>query len=239
MNKVILYLFIFLLIANCSLNSKSKFWTKESKIKVESNSKIIDVFKKDKVFKKELNPNYKIKFSGKPIKNSFINNFDNNNGRTDYDGNLKKSSKFKFSKIDNFDHTEPEIVFDKDNIIFFDNKGSILKFDNSSKLIWKKNFYNKSEKKMKPILYFANNEEILIVVDSIARLFAINVNSGELLWESKNSSPFNSQVKIYKDKFFVIDLDNILKCYSIKDGKLIWQFKTEKSLLNLKKNYPY
>ena len=235
MNKVILYLFIFLLIANCSLNSKSKFWTKESKIKVESNSKIIDVFKKDKVFKKELNPNYKIKFSGKPIKNSFINNFDNNNGRTDYDGNLKKSSKFKFSKIDNFDHTEPEIVFDKDNIIFFDNKGSILKFDNSSKLIWKKNFYNKSEKKMKPILYFANNEEILIVVDSIARLFAINVNSGELLWESKNSSPFNSQVKIYKDKFFVIDLDNILKCYSIKDGKLIWQFKTEKSFIKSQK----
>jgi len=32
-NKVIIYLFILLLIANCSLNSKSKFWTKESEIK--------------------------------------------------------------------------------------------------------------------------------------------------------------------------------------------------------------
>ena len=231
MNKVIIYLFILLLIANCSLNSKSKFWTKESEIKVEVSSKIIDVFKKDKIYKKELNQDYKIKFSGKPNKNSFLYNFDNNNGRTDYNGNLKKISRYKFSKIDNFNHTEPEIVFDKTNIIFFDNKGSILKFDDSSKLIWKKNFYNKSEKKMKPILYFANNEEILIVADSIAKLYAVNINSGELLWENRNSSPFNSQVKVYKDKFFVIDFDNILRCYSIEDGSEIWKFKTGKSFI--------
>tara|TARA_B100000427_G_scaffold131132_1_gene109090 strand:- start:3820 stop:5124 length:1305 start_codon:yes stop_codon:yes gene_type:complete len=234
-NKVIIYLFILLLIANCSLNSKSKFWTKESEIKVEVSSKIIDVFKKDKVYKKELNQDYKIKFSGKPNKNSFLYNFDNNNGRTDYNGNLKKISRYKFSKIDNFNHTEPEIVFDKTNIIFFDNKGSILKFDDSSKLIWKKNFYNKSEKKMKPILYFANNEEILIVADSIAKLYAVNINSGELLWENKNSSPFNSQVKVYKDKFFVIDFDNILRCYSIEDGREIWKFKTGKSFIQSQK----
>ena len=65
---------------------------------------------------------------------------DNNNGRTNYNGNLKKSSRFKFSRIDNFDFTEPEIIFSKNNIIFFDNKGSILKFDEKSKLVWKKNF---------------------------------------------------------------------------------------------------
>ena len=34
-------------------------------------------------------------------------------------------------------------------MIFFDNKGSILKFDENSKLIWKKNYYTKSEKKLK------------------------------------------------------------------------------------------
>ena len=68
------------------------------------------------------------------IKNSFINNFDNNNGRIDYKGNLKKISRFKFSKIDHFNEFEPEIVFSENNVIFFDNKGSILKFDNSSKI---------------------------------------------------------------------------------------------------------
>lgn len=235
MNKTITLVLIFLLTANCSLNSKSKFWTNEKKIKVENNSKINEIFKKEEVLEKELNPNLKIKLSEKLIKNSFSNNFDNNNGRTNYNGSLKKSSRFNFSKIDNFDFAEPELVFDKNNLIFFDNKGSILKFDNSSKLIWKKNFYKKYERKLKPLLSFASNKKILLIADNIAKVYAIDINSGELLWEKKNSSPFNSQVKIYKDKFFAIDFDNILRCYSTKDGNEIWQFKTEKSFIKSQK----
>ena len=129
MNKKIILLLIFFLTVNCSFNSQSKFWTKETKIKVEKNSNINEIFKKDKIFEKELNPSLKIKLSDKLIENSFIGNLDNNNGRTNYNGNLKKSSRFKFSRIDNFDFTEPEIIFSKNNIIFFDNKCSILKFD--------------------------------------------------------------------------------------------------------------
>ncbi len=231
MNKIITFVFILFFTTSCSLNSKSKFWTKEKKIQVEGNSKITEVFKKDKVFENEVNSNLKIKLSGKIIKNSFVDNLNNNNGRIDYDGDLKKSSRFNFSKIDNFKYAEPEIAFDDENLIFFDNKGSILKFNNSSKLIWKKNFYNKAEKKLKPLLSFANNKEVLIVADNIAKFYAINIDTGELLWTKKNSSPFNSQVKIYKDRFFIIDLNNILRCYSIKDGTEIWQFKTEKSFI--------
>ncbi len=235
MNKKIILIFIFLLVTNCSFNSKSKFWTNEKIIEVDKDSKITEIFKKEKIFEKELNSNLKIKLTGKIINNSFINNFDNNNGRTNYNGILKKSSKFNFAKIDRFDFVEPEISFYKNNLIFFDNKGSILKFDSSSNLIWKKNFYKKYEKKLKPLLSFANNEEILIVVDNLGKFYAIDINSGELLWEKTNSSPFNSQVKIYNDKFFVIDFDNVLKCYSIKNGSQIWQFKTEKSFIKSQK----
>ncbi len=231
MNKRLILIIILFLITSCSLNSKSKFWTKEETITVEDNSIKTEIFKKKEVFEKEFNPNLKIKLSEKLIINSFINNYDNNNGRTNYNGNLKKISRFKFSKIDNFEFSEPEIIFNDNNLIFFDNKGSILKFDNSSKLIWKKNFYKKYEKKLNPLLSFASNEEILLIADNIAKFYAINIKSGELLWEKKNSSPFNSQVKIYKDKFFAVDFDNILRCYSIKDGNEVWQFKTEKSFI--------
>ena len=48
-----------------------------------------------------------------------------------------------------------------------------------------------------------------------------------MLWSKTNSSPFNSQIKIYKDKLYVIDFENILYCYSIKDGNKIWSFKSE------------
>ena len=120
-------------------------------------------------------------------------------------------------------------------MIFFDNKGSIIKFDNSSKLIWKKNFYTKSEKKINPILFFGSNKDTLVVADSVAKYYAININNGELLWSKYNSSPFNSQIKTHKNKFFVIDFENILRCFSIKDGTEIWNFKTEKSFTKSQK----
>ena len=82
--------------------------------------------------------------------NLSVRNYFNNDGRLNYDGLLKKSSRYKFSKIKNFYKFEPTIPFNNKNIIFFDNNGSILQFDDQSKLIWKKNYYSKSEKKLKP-----------------------------------------------------------------------------------------
>ena len=232
------FLGIFLLltfITSCSLDNKTGLWTKKQKIKEEKKIIIKELFEKEKALEKEFNPNLKINLSAKLIDNSFVNNFDNNNGRVNYNGTLKSISKFKFSKIDNFNQLEPEIIFDKNNVIFFDDKGSILKFDNFSKLIWKKNYYTKAEKKSKPILFFANNKNTLVVADSIAKYYAININNGELLWNKNNSAPFNSQVKIYKDKFFAIDFENILRCYSIKDGTELWKVKTDQSFIKSQK----
>ena len=65
----------------------------------------------------------------------------------------------------------------------------------------------------------------------MARYYAINLSDGELLWEKNNSSPFNSQVKIFKDKFFAVDSENILRCFSIKNGKELWNYKTDKSFI--------
>ena len=222
---------LFIFITNCSFDKHSGFWTKD-KIVEREKQKIIKVLFEDKrALENEFNPGLKINLKAKLINNSFINNFDNNNGRINYNGNLKSVSRFKFSKIDNFDQFEPEIIFSNNNVIFFNTKGSILKFDNSSKLIWKKNYYSKTEKKLKPILFFANNKNTLVVVDSISKFYAMDINSGELLWSKNNSAHFNSQVKVYKDKFFAIDSKNVLRCYSIKDGSEIWKIKTERLLI--------
>ena len=131
MSKFLGIILLLIFIASCSLDNKTGLWTKKQKIKEE---KIIikELFEKEKALEKEFNPNLKINLSAKLIDNSFINNFDNNNGRVNYNGTLKSISKFKFSKIDNFNQLEPEIIFDKNNVIFFDDKGSILKFDSFS-----------------------------------------------------------------------------------------------------------
>ena len=235
MNRIIVLFLIVLLITNCSLDNKSGIWTKSEKIKIEKKLIISELFKKEESLNKEFNSNVKIKLKSYLSNNSFLNNLSNNNGRVNYNGNLKSLSKFKYSTIDNFDELEPEIVFEGNNIIFFDNKGSILKFDQFSKLIWKKNYYKKTEKKQKPILSFANNQKTLVIVDNIAKYYAINIKTGELLWSKRNSAPFNSQIKIYKDKFFVTDFDNVLKCFSIKDGKELWNVKTETTFIKSQK----
>ena len=235
MNKI-LYLFIILIIiSGCSFNKNSKFWTNSKKINNEKYVDYEEVFPANESFKKEFNSDLKIKLLSKVIKDSSNNDYSNNIGRLNFDGSLKKSSRYKFSKIKKFDQYQPEISFQKKNVIFFDNKGSILKFNDKSKLIWKKNYYSKSEKKLNPILQLANDGTNLIVADNIAKYYMVNIDNGELVWSKSNLAPFNSQIKIYEDKFFIIDFSNTLRCFSIKNGEELWNIKTESSLIRSQK----
>jgi len=233
-NNKVLLVSIILFLTHCSFNSNSNFWNQSKIVKEERNKK--QLFQTTKIADFEINEDLEIQIKSNAfVKNSFQNNLTNNNGQLDYDGKLKKASKFKFSRIDKFNEFEPEIIFDKENLIFFSNKGSILKFNDKSKLLWKKNYYTKNEKKLEPILFFANNEETLIVADNITRLYALDISSGNLIWSKNNPAAFNSEIKIYKDYFFLIDYENILRCFSIKDGEEIWNIKTENSILKSQK----
>ena len=232
MNKIFYIFLLFLFIANCSLDTKSGLWTKSQKLKSENKISEKKLFEKKEVFEKEFNTNLAIKLNKNFTKNSFVNNLLNNNGVVNFDGKLKKISKYKFSKISQFDYFQPELLItNKNTLIFFDKKGTILNFANNKKLNWKNNIYSKIEKKNNPMLYFDSNNETLVVADSIANYYAIDLSSGKLIWKKNSIAPFNSQVKIFKDKFFVVDFENILRCFSIKNGKEIWNFKTEKSFI--------
>ena len=235
MNKI-LYLFIFyILISGCSLNKNSKFWSNTEIIGKERDVNYEEIFPKEEALKKEFNSNLKIKLTSNTISKTSINNYLNNTSRLNFNGELKRSSRYKFSKIKNFYQYQTDISFFKDNIIFFDNKGTILQFDNDSNLIWKKNYYSKSEKKLNPILQLVNNEKYLIVADNIAKYYMLNVETGELIWSKSNLAPFNSQIKIYEDRFFIIDFSNTLRCFSLKNGNELWNIKTENSLIRSQK----
>ena len=128
MNKKIRYLILFFFIIGCSLDNKTGLWSKSKKI--EKDPVIKEIFKKKEKLSKEFNPNIRINLKSSYKKNSFINNLNNNNGQINFHGNLKKVSKYKFSKIDKFKFVQPELLFTKDgSLVFFDNKGAIIKFD--------------------------------------------------------------------------------------------------------------
>ena len=234
MNKILNFLLITILLSGCSLNKNSSFWTSDTLEELEE-KKFQKIFTDEKALSQELNTNISLNLGSSLTKTILLNNLNNNDGRVNFDGLLKKSSKYKFSKIKNFYQFEPVISFNKNNIIFFDNKGTILKFNERSKLIWKKNYYSKSEKKLNPILQFANDSRFLVVADNIAKYYMLNINTGELVWSKNNTAPFNSQIKIYKDKFFIIDFTNTLRCFSMKNGKELWNFQTETSLIRSQK----
>ena len=234
MNKILNLLLIIIFSSGCSLNKNSKFWTSESITEVEE-KKFEKIFSDEKALSKELNTNISLNFNSNLKKTKLSKKLTNNDGRLNFNGSLKKSSKYKFSKIENFYQVEPVISFNKENIIFFDDKGTILQFDKNSKLIWKKNYYSKSEKKLDPILQFANDNKFLVVADNLTKYYILNLDTGDLVWSKNNSAPFNSQIKIYKDRFFVIDFTNTLRCFSVKDGKELWNFQSESSLIRSQK----
>ncbi|WP_415313005.1 PQQ-binding-like beta-propeller repeat protein [Candidatus Pelagibacter sp. Uisw_106] len=228
MNKTLLSVLILLILNNCSASKKVGFWDKDNKDQKQiENTKTI--LTKQVRLEEEFNSNLYVKISNGKFNQNSLNN-QNDMGELAYEGILEKIGKYNFSKFNDFDFISPSPLFYNKNLVFYDNKGEITLYDENQKTLWKNNFYNKSEKKIKPRLNFALKNNILIVTDNVAKYYAINIDTGELLWTKTNIVPFNSNIKIKDDVFYVVDYKNILRSISIKDGSEIWNLKTEESL---------
>ena len=228
MNKVLLSVLILLILNNCSTSKKAGFWNKDDKNQqqIENNKTILT---KQIRPEDEFNSNLYVKISNGKLNQNSLND-QNDTGELTYEGVLEKIGKYNFSKFNDFDFISPSPLFYNNNLVFYDNKGEITLYDENQKTLWKNNFYNKSEKKIRPRLNFAFKDDMLIVTDDVAKYYAINIDTGELLWTKTNIVPFNSNIKIKDDVFYVVDYKNILRSISIKDGSEIWNLKTEESL---------
>ena len=228
MNKALLSVLILLILNNCSASKKVGFWDKDNKDQKQiENTKTI--LTKQARLEEEFNSNLYVKISNGKFNQNSLNN-QNDMGELAYEGILEKIGKYNFSKFNDFDFINPNPLFYNKNLVFYDNKGTIIFYDENQKILWENNFYNKSEKKIKPRLNFAVKNNILIVTDDVAKYYAINIDTGELLWTKTNIVPFNSNIKIKDDVFYVVDYKNILRSISIQDGSEIWNLKTEESL---------
>ena len=183
MNKFFLYFFLLILLSNCGFVKKDV---------VEQSNEGKDIFEKIEPIQKELNPKLNIQLSKLTKENPFLNNNSNNSGNINFETNFQKTSSYKFKVIKKYKHNQPELIFTDDkNIIFFDGKGSVFKINEDLKEVWKVNNYNKKEKKLNPILYFAQNGQNLIVNDNLSKLYSIKLSSGDVVWSKYNRSSFN------------------------------------------------
>ena len=227
MNRLIILLIAFFFLNNCSFNENSRIWKDKDKEKL-SKSNVKKIFEEKQSVVKEFNKILNLDLSGINTNNKFISN-QNDYGSQSYTGELKKIGSYKFSKLEELNQINLKPLFIENDIVFFDKKGSIIRFNENQKILWKKNYYTKAEKKLRPKLDFILHEENILVSDSISKYYSINANNGELNWSKNNTYPFNSEIKKYKNKFFVIDYKNTLRCYKIEDGSECWNLPTEES----------
>ena len=227
MNKFFLYLFLLLILSSCGIDNKEIEDQNE-------NSKII--FEKSKPIKKELNSNLKIKLNKLTKGEVFLGNNTNSVGNINFETNFNKTSSYKFSAIKEFNFNQPELIFTNDeSIVFFDGKGSIFKINKDLKEIWKVNHYTKKEKKLKPIIYFAQADKKIIAADNLSKIYLINLNDGNLIKSIESNTGFNSNIKVSNDRFFIVDFENTIRCFSTKDGLELWNFDTENPFIKSKK----
>ncbi len=229
MNKAFVILIFSIFLSNCSLNENSRIWNKKEKI--ENESKVSKkILTEKEIISTEFNALLKLDLSKNEPNNKIFDQL-NNFGPSKYNGQINKINSYKFSKLENFNQFDFEPLILNDGVIVFEKKGTIIRFNENKKVIWKKNFYSKTEKKIHPSLSFAITENNLLVADSIAKISSIDLQNGDLIWSKKSEYPFNSEIKIYKDKFFVVDLKNTLRCFYLKDGSECWNTKTDESFI--------
>jgi len=226
-NRIIILIIALIFLNQCSFKENSRIW-KDKENKLDAQKNIKKVFLEDKKIATEFNQELKLDLSIIKFNNKITDN-ENNYGSQNYEGLIDKIGNYKFSKFEDINQLNFKPIFLEDGLIFFDKKGAIIRYNDKTKVLWKQNHYSKSEKKLRPKLDFIQDGENLLITDSIAKYYSVNINSGELNWSKNNIYPFNSDIKKHKNKIFVIDYKNTLRCYNISDGNECWNLKTEDS----------
>ena len=226
MSKFFLYLVLFIFLSNCGFKDN----------KVEKNPNAITLFEKLKPIEQELNPTLNVKISTITKGEPFLSSNSNNSGNLDFNSNFENTTSYKFSTIDQFKFNQPEILFTEDNsLVFFTGKGEIFKTSTDFEKYWRVNHYTKKEKKLKPILYFAQSGSDILVLDNLSKVYSIKLETGELNWTIESKVGFNSNAKIIKESVVAVDFDNVIRAFSVKDGKELWNFDTDNPFIKSQK----
>ena len=247
MIQKIIYLFFFLiftLIAGCSFDDKTGIWSGTQKEKKrlseieKEQKKIIDIVKlysSEDLYKDELQAVKNIVLS-EPKKNSSWKmsgmNLQNFFGHIYISGveNIFLKKKIGKNKFSIFKNLSSPLVFDN-NIIFADDTGTIFSVDQRGKINWKKNIYKKTYKKVYKNLTFSIYKNNIYIADNIGFIYKINFTNGEVVWIKNHGIPFRSNIKIFKDKIFLINQDNRLLCLNVEKGSLVWDVRSVSSFI--------
>ena len=138
MNRLIILAISLFFLNQCSFNNSSSLWQEKEKEKNIENKKDIEIlFSENKKITTEFNQELKLNLAKIKTNNKVVDK-KNNYGFQDYNGSINKIGNYKFSKLEDINQLNFKPIFLKDGLIFFDKKGSIIRYNNKKKFCGKK-----------------------------------------------------------------------------------------------------
>ena len=236
--RSILIFSLSIILFECSFDDKTGIWNDKQKRK-RANVVLIKLSDDENKFEKELNPGSQINFNSKEKINKTWTmpglNYSNLTSHLKFGGRISKFSKYKFKKIPHSTVKENPLIVKENYFITVGEKGSIVKFVDRRKVQWKKNIYSKKEKKKIENISLALSKDILYAIDNLGKYYALNVDTGKIIWIKRHTALFNSQIKVIKGKIYAVDSNNTINCFSSADGKQIWEFETPPTFIKTNK----
>tara|TARA_Y100000992_G_C21269843_1_gene496053 strand:+ start:1053 stop:2375 length:1323 start_codon:yes stop_codon:yes gene_type:complete len=232
------FLLIFLLILNnCSFDNKTGIWknvneTSNKQTKVDQNFKILSSSKDpySEIIPKKNDFIFK---SGNTLISQQWNDIYYNKGNNSENFKYKSQNLiiFKSKKLSRNSTNQP-VLFNKNNFIFTNEKGSLIVFSiNGNKVISKFNFYKKKFRKIKKSLNIIAENDVIYVADNIGYLYAYNYVREKIVWAKNYKIPFRSNLKLFENKLIASDQNNNLYFLDKKNGNIIKLFPTEETIV--------
>jgi len=236
--RSILIFFLSIILFACSFDDKTGIWT-DKPIQKAGNTELIKLSDEQDKFQKELNPELTINFNSQAKTNKeWIMpglNYSNLTSHLKYGGKVNKFSKYKFKKIPKGAIKENPLIIKENYFITVSEKGSIVKFVDRRKVQWSRNVYSKKEKKKIENISLALYKDKLYAIDNLGKYYAIDVDTGKIIWVKRHKALFNSQIKVKNGKIYAVDSNNVINCFSTTDGKQIWKFETPPTFIKTNK----
>lgn len=137
---------------------------------------------------------------------------------------INQNKIFNFIKNNNF---EKQILHYQSKIIFIDDFSNITLLNDNMSVIKKIKIYNKNDFKNYPLRFsLAINNNTLFITDNLGSIMAFNLISFDFVWKKNLSVPFLSNIIFFKENIFVINANNKIYSFSIKDGTQNWSYET-------------
>lgn len=126
----------------------------------------------------------------------------------------------RFRMYDKLDLYEGSPVIIGDKLYLGNVNGEFLILNKNSGKLIKRHMMNGAVK-----ITPAYNDKIISVADMEGFIIAVNIATGEKIWEKRTPKPITSSPVIIDDKLYIAGRDDKLVVYDINNGKFLWSYQ--------------